>query len=86
MKLSMTLLCLLHQYRKESPKLACLPLGKQFQEVETHTSPLWLQQFPHSQAPHSAPIKDHSQLSPLEEELPLDMTADKQFHLSKVNP
>lgn len=65
MKLSMTLLCLLHDYRKESPKLACLPLGKQFQEVETHRSPLWLQQFPHSQAPHPAPIKDFSHLSPL---------------------
>lgn len=65
MKLSMTLLSLLHQYRKESPKLARLPLGKQFQEVETHRRLLWLQQFPHSQAPHPAPIKDFNQLSPL---------------------
>lgn len=68
----------------------CLTLDKQFQEGEPPLTPK-LQQYLHIQAPLSASIKGHSQLSPWqtlqfpeEERLYLIVCANKQIHLLKI--
>lgn len=66
MRLQMTVLSLISQHKKEcqcrqansqSPKVACLASGKEFQEGETagEKSRLQFQEFSHSQAPHPTP-------------------------------